>query len=320
RVENHSFNPWGEKTAGLAPSQTLPETKGWIGERFDEDAGLQYLNARYYDPKLGLFLQPDWFEVTQAGVGTNRYSYSFNDPVNLLDPNGNVVPIAAIAIGAAIALLGSGDYANAPTSSSGWDGSDGGSDTYSRSSLDIASTMVGGAAARGILRAGLELARRAAAKYPRFTEAAATALAIDSMGEPGGGFGAGARVVVRQTARSGSNIGVNAPNTGSLLWGSWNDYPKVTIGSRDYAQIGGRNYPRHAVDRTQPSGLGTPAGADGPGRNVTPNMVEDVINGGSVRTTTVNGVPRAIYTSGNVSVVTEDAGRTIVTILRNRSP
>ncbi|MDD7973856.1 RHS repeat-associated core domain-containing protein, partial [Roseinatronobacter alkalisoli] len=187
RVENHSFNPWGEKTAGLAPSQTLPETKGWIGERFDEDAGLQYLNARYYDPKLGLFLQPDWFEVTQAGVGTNRYSYSFNDPVNLLDPNGNVVPIAAIAIGAAIALLGSGDYANAPTSSSGWDGSDGGSDTYSRSSLDIASTMVGGAAARGILRAGSELARRAAAKYPRFTEAAATALAIDSMGEPGGG-------------------------------------------------------------------------------------------------------------------------------------
>ena len=25
------------------------ETKGFIGERFDADAGLQYLNARYYD-------------------------------------------------------------------------------------------------------------------------------------------------------------------------------------------------------------------------------------------------------------------------------
>ena len=44
---------------------------------------LQYLNARYYDPELSLFLQPDWFEVTKAGVGTNRFSYSFNDPVNL---------------------------------------------------------------------------------------------------------------------------------------------------------------------------------------------------------------------------------------------
>ena len=31
--------------------------------------------------KLGMFIQPDWWEVTQAGVGTNRYSYSFNDPV-----------------------------------------------------------------------------------------------------------------------------------------------------------------------------------------------------------------------------------------------
>jgi filamentous hemagglutinin len=50
---------------------------------------LQYLNARYYDPELSLFLQPDWFEVTKKGVGTNRFSYSFNDPVNGFDPNGN---------------------------------------------------------------------------------------------------------------------------------------------------------------------------------------------------------------------------------------
>ena len=67
----------------------VPETKGFIGERFDADAGLQYLNARYYDPKLAMFIQPDWFEVTKAGVGTNRYAYSLNDPVNLRDPGGN---------------------------------------------------------------------------------------------------------------------------------------------------------------------------------------------------------------------------------------
>ena len=40
RVENHSFNPWGEKTPWLSATQTLPETKGWIGEHYDEDAGL----------------------------------------------------------------------------------------------------------------------------------------------------------------------------------------------------------------------------------------------------------------------------------------
>ena len=65
------------------------ETKGFIGERYDADAGLQYLNAKYCDPKLGLFIQPDWWEVTQAGVGTNMYAYAGNDPVNANDPGGN---------------------------------------------------------------------------------------------------------------------------------------------------------------------------------------------------------------------------------------
>ncbi|NBZ90142.1 RHS repeat-associated core domain-containing protein, partial [Stagnihabitans tardus] len=66
-----------------------PESHGYIGERLDADAGLQYLNARYYDPKLAMFIQPDWWEVTKAGVGTNRYAYAGGDPVNGRDPGGN---------------------------------------------------------------------------------------------------------------------------------------------------------------------------------------------------------------------------------------
>ena len=89
KVESAIYRPFGEQSEWLLPGNVSPETKGWIGERYDADAGLQYLNARYYDPALGLFLQPDWFEVTKPGVGTNRFSYSFNDPINRLDPNGN---------------------------------------------------------------------------------------------------------------------------------------------------------------------------------------------------------------------------------------
>ena len=53
------------------------------------DAGLLYLNARYYDPQLAMFLQPDWWEVTEPGVGTNRYAYAGGDPVTGSDPGGN---------------------------------------------------------------------------------------------------------------------------------------------------------------------------------------------------------------------------------------
>jgi RHS repeat-associated protein len=88
-----AYRPFGEQVE-LAGSNPSKETKSFIGERYDDDSGLQYLNARYYDPELAIFIQPDWFEVTQPGVGTNRYAYSFNDPVNLADPNGNFVPLA----------------------------------------------------------------------------------------------------------------------------------------------------------------------------------------------------------------------------------
>jgi RHS repeat-associated protein len=89
KIEAALYKPFGEQSEWVLPGNAAPETKGWIGERYDADAGLQYLNARYYDPELSLFLQPDWFEVTKAGVGTNRFSYSANDPVNKLDPDGN---------------------------------------------------------------------------------------------------------------------------------------------------------------------------------------------------------------------------------------
>ena len=85
-----SYTPFGVPTeTNYAPTAT--DTEGFIGERYDAETGLQYLNARYYDPTLGRFIQPDWWEVTKAGVGTNRYAYSFNDPVNKSDPNGHYV-------------------------------------------------------------------------------------------------------------------------------------------------------------------------------------------------------------------------------------
>jgi hypothetical protein len=45
--------------------------------------------ALFASQASALFIQADWWDPTEPGVGTNRYAYSGNDPVNRLDPNGN---------------------------------------------------------------------------------------------------------------------------------------------------------------------------------------------------------------------------------------
>ncbi|MEE1611408.1 RHS repeat-associated core domain-containing protein [Microvirga sp. CF3016] len=80
---------YGEKVVvSDKPSEKLLDTHGYIGEREDAETGLVYLNARYYDPALGRFLSPDSLDPTRPGVGTNRYAYALNNPINVADPGG----------------------------------------------------------------------------------------------------------------------------------------------------------------------------------------------------------------------------------------
>ncbi|MBY5531550.1 RHS repeat-associated core domain-containing protein, partial [Rhizobium leguminosarum] len=44
---------------GEATNTTMQTKKGYIGERFDPETGLMYLNARYYDPAFGRFVPRD---------------------------------------------------------------------------------------------------------------------------------------------------------------------------------------------------------------------------------------------------------------------
>ncbi len=86
-VSRTTYRPYGDKGK---TSGTHAESKGYIGERHDAETGLVYLNARYLDPIIGRFTSPDWWDPDLPGVGTNRYAYSANDPINKSDPNGHM--------------------------------------------------------------------------------------------------------------------------------------------------------------------------------------------------------------------------------------
>jgi RHS repeat-associated protein len=78
----HAYAAYGQ------PIGAVVDGKGYIGEVYDPETGLQYLHARYYDPLRGGFLSPDTLDPTIPGVDVNRYAYALNDPINLSDPSG----------------------------------------------------------------------------------------------------------------------------------------------------------------------------------------------------------------------------------------
>ena len=60
------------------------------GQRCDHAVGLYFYNARYDDPALGRFIQPDAI-VPDPGdpQSLNRYSYVGNNPLRYVDPSGH---------------------------------------------------------------------------------------------------------------------------------------------------------------------------------------------------------------------------------------
>lgn len=82
-----SYSPYGE--ALLSPAANDNQS-GFTGHIKDKSTGLNYMQARYYDPNIGRFLSIDPVTFMDTGDTNqfNRYVYGNNDPVNMLDPNG----------------------------------------------------------------------------------------------------------------------------------------------------------------------------------------------------------------------------------------
>jgi RHS repeat-associated protein len=61
----------------------------FTGQEHDEEIGLYYYKARYYDSRLGRFISVDPVGGSANNLQSwNRYSYVQNNPINAVDPNG----------------------------------------------------------------------------------------------------------------------------------------------------------------------------------------------------------------------------------------
>jgi RHS repeat-associated protein len=95
----------GLTTAAAASTSLL-----YSGEQTDR-TGLQYLRARYYDPRSGRFNRLDPFAGnTSDPQSLHKYLYAHGDPVNGIDPSGEYVFIGGI-LNSVRDLLSSAAYA-----------------------------------------------------------------------------------------------------------------------------------------------------------------------------------------------------------------
>ena len=56
-------------------------------KEFDEETGLYYYGARYYDPRLSLWMSTDPMQEKYPWI--TSFCYTFNNPIKFIDPDGN---------------------------------------------------------------------------------------------------------------------------------------------------------------------------------------------------------------------------------------
>jgi RHS repeat-associated protein len=89
QTEVNVYYPFG-RTQTASPQASFQVSRRFTGQVFDAESGLYYYNARYYDPELGRFTQPDTAIPDLSNPQSyNRYSYVLNDPLRYTDPSGH---------------------------------------------------------------------------------------------------------------------------------------------------------------------------------------------------------------------------------------
>jgi len=84
-IGSQLYGPYGPSRYSAG---TLPTSIGFTGQQTDSVTGLDYFNARYYDPVTGQFLSAD--TVQGNAQGTSPYAYVMGNPETRTDPTGHM--------------------------------------------------------------------------------------------------------------------------------------------------------------------------------------------------------------------------------------
>lgn len=89
-VERSYYEPYGELR-----NRPLTDGIGYAGHVSDSANNLSYMQQRYYDPSIGIFLSVDPITALQKPASHfNRYRYANNNPYKFIDPNGEAGRVA----------------------------------------------------------------------------------------------------------------------------------------------------------------------------------------------------------------------------------
>ncbi|WP_438433841.1 polymorphic toxin-type HINT domain-containing protein [Gorillibacterium sp. sgz500922] len=85
-LNQYTYDIWGKLQTKL---ETMSNPFKFTGEYYDNESGLYYLSARYYDPELGRFIGEDAnLGQVDNPLSLNLYTYVENNPLAYQDPTG----------------------------------------------------------------------------------------------------------------------------------------------------------------------------------------------------------------------------------------
>jgi RHS repeat-associated protein len=107
-ITYEEYLPYGGTSyrAARADVQVSPKRYRFLGRERDEETGMNFHGGRYLAPWLGRWISFDPLEIAQTGASGDLggYAYANNNPIVLVDPNGQFPWGKVLGIGAAIVV------------------------------------------------------------------------------------------------------------------------------------------------------------------------------------------------------------------------